>query len=208
MSRIPRLRRTPSPALVLSLVALMVAMSGTSVADPVRSAAAKLVGSKQIKKNAITSKHVKNGSLTAKDFKNGQLPQGKQGPAGPAGPRGLPGPAGPAGPSRPANQADRAPFAQVTADGDIELGRGVVSVKHEFAGQYEVKFNRTIREECAPLVGGFDADHLSSPAPGGISANDGRGFGIGAPSDTVSVNTRKSNGELADRGFVVQVLCP
>jgi hypothetical protein len=83
------MRHKPSPALVVSLLALIVAMGGTSYA------AIKLpknsVGAAQLKKNAVTSAKVKNGSLLKSDFKSGQLP------AGPQGPQGLQGPAGPAG---------------------------------------------------------------------------------------------------------------
>jgi hypothetical protein len=83
------MRHKPSPALVVSLLALIVAMGGTSYA------AIKLpknsVGAAQLKKNAVTSAKVKNGSLLKTDFKSGQLP------AGPQGPQGLQGPAGPAG---------------------------------------------------------------------------------------------------------------
>jgi hypothetical protein len=44
------------------------------------------VGSKQLKKNAVTAVKVKDGSLLGADFAPGQLPAGATGPAGPAGP--------------------------------------------------------------------------------------------------------------------------
>src|SRR3954471_4455337 len=93
-----RLRR-PSPAMVVALVALFVAMGGTSYAAfklPKNS-----VGSKQIKANAVNSGKVANGSLLKRDFKAGQLPAGRRGPKGDAclasdpnciGPRGDTGP--------------------------------------------------------------------------------------------------------------------
>jgi hypothetical protein len=52
------------------------------------------VGSKQLKKNAVTAVKVKDGSLLGADFAPGQLPAG---PAGAAGAKGATGPAGPAG---------------------------------------------------------------------------------------------------------------
>jgi hypothetical protein len=58
-----RLRR-PSPALVISIVALIAALGGTSYAAftlPKNS-----VGTKQLKKNAVTTKKIKNGAVTAK----------------------------------------------------------------------------------------------------------------------------------------------
>jgi hypothetical protein len=55
--------RKPSPALVISLIALFVALGGTSyaaVALPKNS-----VGTMQLKKNAVTSKKIKNHAVTA-----------------------------------------------------------------------------------------------------------------------------------------------
>jgi hypothetical protein len=76
-----RLRR-PTPATVIALVALFVALGGTGYA------ALKLpknsVGTAQLKNNAVTGAKVKNGSLTAGDF-GGTLPAGVQGPVGPKG---------------------------------------------------------------------------------------------------------------------------
>ena len=99
--RLPALRR-PSPSMAVSVMALVVASTGTSYA-------AGLIGSDDIKNNSIQSSDVKdrtlkgrdvkgnsigsnkirNGSLKSRDFKAGQLPQGATGPAGPAGPAGV-----------------------------------------------------------------------------------------------------------------------
>lgn len=68
-----RKSRRPGPALIISVIALVMAMGGSSVAqDVVAEISAKIKG-KQIAKNAITSKKVKNGSLKAKDIKSGQV---------------------------------------------------------------------------------------------------------------------------------------
>jgi hypothetical protein len=100
-----RLHR-PSPSMVVALAALTVALGGTSYA------AVKLpknsVGSKQIKKNAVTGAKVKDHSLFANDFAAGQLPRG------PKGDTGAPGPAGVAGP-----QGAAIAYAHVNADGSI-----------------------------------------------------------------------------------------
>jgi hypothetical protein len=83
---------SPSPAIVVSLVALTVALGGTSYA------AIKLpknsVGSKQLKNNAVTGAKVRDSSLFANDFAAGQIPKGPQGdPGAPGsqGPQGLQG---------------------------------------------------------------------------------------------------------------------
>lgn len=86
----PRRRlRLPSPSMMVALIALFVALGGTSYA--VTKLPNNSVGTAQLKNNAVTAAKVKNGSLLAADFKAGQLPAGQQGPPGPAGP------AGPAG---------------------------------------------------------------------------------------------------------------
>ena len=84
--------RPPSPATGISLLALFVALGGTSYAAvtlPRNS-----VGTKQIQRSAVTSTKVKDRSLLAKDFMPGQLPAGARGPQGAAGPQGPQGPQG------------------------------------------------------------------------------------------------------------------
>ena len=71
--------RRPSPALVISVVALFVALGGTgyaAIALPKNS-----VGAKQIKRNAVTSKKVKNRSLKAGDLAAGVIPPAFSGSA-------------------------------------------------------------------------------------------------------------------------------
>jgi hypothetical protein len=82
-----RIRR-PSPATVISIVALVVALGGTSYA------ALKLpknsVGTAQLKANAVTGGKVKDGSLSLKDI-GGALPGGAKGEKGDKGDAGSPG---------------------------------------------------------------------------------------------------------------------
>jgi hypothetical protein len=64
-------RRRPSAALIVSMLALVVALGGTAYAAvqlPKNS-----VGSAQIKKDAVRSPEVKNRSLKAKDLRTGEL---------------------------------------------------------------------------------------------------------------------------------------
>jgi hypothetical protein len=92
--RLPALRR-PSPSMAVSVMALVVASTGTSYATG-------LIGSADVRNNSLTTMDVKdrtlkgrdikndvigsnkirNGSLKSKDFKAGQVPAGPQGPAG------------------------------------------------------------------------------------------------------------------------------
>ena len=101
------LRHRPSPAMVVACLALLVALTGTSVAA-VQALAPNSVGTAQLRANAVTNAKlrnnavtgakVRNRSLSAADFASGSLPAGPQGPAGAAGPAGPAGPAGTIGP--------------------------------------------------------------------------------------------------------------
>lgn len=93
----------PSPALAVAILALVVALGGTSYAAV--SLAKNSVLSKHIKNgqvkgvdmatDAVTAAKVKDGSLAAKDFAAGQLPAGPVGPVGPQGIQGIQGIPGP-----------------------------------------------------------------------------------------------------------------
>src|SRR5262249_15786041 len=84
-----------SPSMAVALVALVVALGGTSYA------AIKLprnsVGNPQIRRSAVTGAKVQDGSLFANDFPAGQIPKGPQGDTGPQGAPGATGAQGPAG---------------------------------------------------------------------------------------------------------------
>jgi hypothetical protein len=56
----------PTPALAVALLALVVALTGTSYA-------AVHIGSSQIKNNSVKGKDVKDGNLTGKDVRDGAL---------------------------------------------------------------------------------------------------------------------------------------
>lgn len=103
----------PSAGLVVSIIALIVALGGTSYAAV--NLPANTVGNKQLRngavtapkiaRNAVRSSQVKDGSLLAGDFAPGQLKSGLAGPAGPKGEPGSPGPTGPKGdPGQPGPQ--------------------------------------------------------------------------------------------------------
>jgi len=92
--------RHPSPAMIVAIIALSVALTGGSHAA-VTKLKRNSVGSAQLRPNAVSSNKVKDGSLLAKDFKAGQLPAGPKGDAGAAGPAGPAGPQGPQGEQGP-----------------------------------------------------------------------------------------------------------
>jgi len=92
--RLPSLRR-PSPSMAVSVMALVVASTGTSYAagligsDDIRNGSIqsqdikdRTIKGRDIKNDVIGSNKIRNGSLKSRDFKEGQLPAGAQGPAG------------------------------------------------------------------------------------------------------------------------------
>src|SRR3954470_19644132 len=68
--------RRPSPALVISIVALVMSCGGTAAA-----ARFLITSSKQIKNGAVTGADVRDGSLTARDLAAGALPRATDGGA-------------------------------------------------------------------------------------------------------------------------------
>jgi hypothetical protein len=141
-----RLRR-PSPALIVAIVAVAAASTGSAVAA-----------------GQITSKQIKNGTIELKDiskstraaFKGRSGPQGPMGPvgakgdsgpSGPTGPRGTTGPAGPAGTARA--------YAQVLADGSVNLARSknvtAANVSRLREGVYCIKLGFTSRNVVATM---------------------------------------------------------
>lgn len=71
MDRDRRPRWLPSPAMIVALVALFIALGGSSYAAIVLPASS--VGTKQLKKNAVTAAKVKDDTLTGKDIKESTL---------------------------------------------------------------------------------------------------------------------------------------
>src|SRR5581483_1096589 len=140
-------RFTPrlSPAMVISCIALLVALAGTSAAAVI---ARNSVGTAQLKNsavtnskiasNAVTTAKVKNHSLTRADFANGQIPAGPRGAVGPPGPAGATGARGPTG---PAGSAAAGLWAVVKSDGTLVHQSGVTSVSRTSTGRYTVTFS-------------------------------------------------------------------
>lgn len=83
-----------SPAMIVALLALFVAMGGTAIA-----ASSALITGKQIANSSITGADVKNKSLTPKDFKGSV--RGPRGPAGATGATGAKGDKGDPGAPNP-----------------------------------------------------------------------------------------------------------
>jgi hypothetical protein len=134
------MRRRPSPALVVAIVALVVASAGSATAASVL-----ITGSSQVERGSINSGDLANGrgvnvaDLSAQAKKalspkpGPQGPEGERGGQGPAGARGEVGP-----PGQPGADGTARAFAYVNADGTLDQGnsKGVNSVSRPAQGIY------------------------------------------------------------------------
>jgi hypothetical protein len=101
-----RLRARLSFANLVSLIALFVALGGTSYGLATGSIGSReiennSVRSKDIRANEVRSGDVRNFSLLERDFKTGELPAGPRGATGATGPQGATGPTGATGAAFP-----------------------------------------------------------------------------------------------------------
>lgn len=187
MKRIPR----PSPALVISCIALSIALTGVSYAAVV--IPRNSVGTLQLKANAVNSTKVANGTLLRADFKPGQIPAGARGPAGAAGP------AGPAGPAGAAGAAATALWAQLDAAGSLVRNKGAASSQKLGTGDYLVTFNQDVTGCTYQATLGGPTTGLTT---GEVSAAQRTAIAAG-----VRVFTLSSAGANADKAFSLAVFC-
>ena len=120
-----------SPALVVAMLALFVALTGTAIATT-----SALITGRQIANGSITGLDVKNRSLTPRDFRGSvRGPRGLRGLTGSAGPQGAQGAAGAAG-----APGSAVAYARVNADGTVDEANSKnvadANVTHPEAGVY------------------------------------------------------------------------
>jgi hypothetical protein len=162
----------PSPAMIVAFAALIVSLGGTSYAALQLPAAS--VGTKQLKRNAVTSQKVKPGSLLLSDFRSSQRAllvgpeaRGPQGAVGPAGPAGLPGPEG-------AQGLPGGTGAQGPPGADGEDGRTGPTGPTGPAGPANTVVRRQsgITEDTSEIIqcGGADTAGTGRALGGGVSA--------------------------------------
>jgi hypothetical protein len=164
-------RFSASPSMVVAVLALLVSLTGTSIAA-VSQLAPNSVGTPQLKKGAVTSAKVKNRTLTRADFQSGALLRGPRGPGGPAGPIGPAGPAGAAGaagtagPRGPSNaiQAIDIPVTFWTTEftdmRSIALPAGTWVVTATGVANSLAEPGTTEEIECRLLIGGESVDDI------------------------------------------------
>lgn len=186
---------TPSPAMVIACVALLLVLGGTGYA-----------ASQALPRNSVTSVQVKDRSLLARDFKAGQIPRGPRGLAGPAGPAGPQGPAGPAGTGGTA----AIKWALVRADGGIAAQSGGITLAAKpSSGTYILSFGAAVTGKAILASGGYAGDAsdqrgetTAGPCGGGT---EGRTCTVSDTSSSVFVQTRSDGGSPADHSFYIAV---
>src|SRR4051812_13708387 len=179
-----RLHR-PSPAMLVALTALFVALGGTSYAAiklPANSVGSKqikrnAVSSVKIKRNAVTGSKVRDGSLTGADFASGTLLKGDRGPAGPSGAAGTAGATGAPG---------AAGRSALTALQSGETIRGLVGARYENGGTAVLPYSSV----------------ASSPIPASTPLDNAHVVVDGTPDEPANECTGSTTNVTAPAGFV------
>ncbi len=177
-----RFRRfIPSPAMVVALLALFMAMGG--------SAYALVISSGSIRNNTIRSVDVRNGGLLGKDTRRDGL-----------GGRAIKESTLGTVPSAFVAHGS-ARFAVVNAGGQGVRGRGTTSVSRTAEGRYQAIFEADIRG-CGyyATIGGPTA--AAPPDNGQITVS-----GLGSDVRGVDIRTTGANGVEANKPFHLVVLC-
>lgn len=207
-----RFARRPSPALIVACCALFVALGGTSYAVAIGS-----VGSREIRDSSIRSIDVRNKSLHGHDFKRDGVGGGavKEETLDPAKLD-----AARIDASRlDASQVGVVPTARtalnvttpeglalhvrVAADGGRSHTRGVIDVAKAGTGRYTVAFDRDV----ASCVYAATLEGFTNAQPGMAGTGEISVRADGSVSSSVEVQTARSDGTMADRGFHLLVSC-
>ena len=185
--------RRPSPAFVISLVALFIALGGTGYAAV----------SKLLPQNSVGTKQVINGSLQTADLskkaraalkgnRGARGPAGAAGAAGAAGPVGATGPAGAAGAAGPAGPVGATgpagPFPNPLASGQTLRGGWAVQGASGSQARTGISFGFTLSAAPTPHFiasgttppAGCTGGTVAAPtaAPGNLCVFEGSNSGV------------------------------
>jgi hypothetical protein len=179
MSRWAR-RLVPSPAMVVALAALFVAMGG--------SAYALVITGKSIRNGTVTGKDLRNRSITGNDARRDSVGGGsiKESTLGVV-PQSL-------------MAHGSARFAVVNGGGQLVRGRNAQAARTG-QGRYQVILNSDIRG-CAYFATVGDASAAAPPQNSQISVSS-----LGSNVAGVAVRTENANGGEVDRPFHLVVFC-
>jgi hypothetical protein len=178
---------------VIATLALFIALGGTSYA--VTSLPRNSVGQKQIRKNAVGAGELRSSSVRSSEISQRSIrledvslsaQNSLRGQTGPSGPQGSPG----------------VPFtAAVDAAGEVRSATAVNPSTHlaSGGGLYDVKFNRDMTACFAVATISRFSGTTAQPDNGEIVT--------AVTTSGVTVRTRDSNGQPADRPFHLMVSC-
>lgn len=208
-----RRMRRPSAGLMVGLVALFVALGGTSLAATLITGRDVKNGSltgKDIKSGSLTGKQIKSGSLTGTQVKNGSL-TGRQVQASSLGQVPSAANADRLG-GRAAGafeSANRWILVQGTATGATVLAQsGGMSASRLATGQYSIDAGASVsRLPLTATINPTGGTGFVSAAPCGGNANNPGGTNCGGANDNshVLVITQATNGAVADRTFYLTI---
>jgi hypothetical protein len=186
-----RFLRRPSPALVVSFLALFAATGGVSYAVAT-------ITSGDIVNGTIRNRDFKDGTLRGQEFKRDSLGGGAIKEQSLDESKLEPSKLGPVPNAGVAEGLTR--HVVVAVNGTTVRGRGVTSTSQTGAGQYQAIFDRDVRS-CV-YVATLGDETAAAPGRGEISVTSAAGNVNG-----VRVVTRESDGTPANRSFHLLVSC-
>ena len=171
--------RLPSPSMLVAVIALVAALSGSALALPGKGKVnggdikSDSIKSRHIRADSVKSRHIRDGKIRVADVEESLRP--------------VPGPV----------------WAVVNADATapgIVQGKEVVGLERLGEGSYDVRFGRDVGAcsfAATPRAGNTSATAITTALnpPPGLDANE------------VRVSTRDNSGQPVDADFSVQVLC-
>ncbi len=174
MRNLLKLRR-PSPAMIVAIVALIVALTGTAMAGV---ATISKISGKTVKKNSLPGNRIKTNTVTGKQINESTLSQV------------------PAALSLVAGAPQVSAFARVSDAGVVSAGTGVTSVTHSNPGRYCFDLAET------PVTGTASAKNSTSPFRT-VAYLDFPGGGACTAPNTDALVAIETNGAFADASFNV-----
>jgi hypothetical protein len=167
--RLPVSRPKLSYANIVSTICLFLLLGGGAAFAATQHLAKNSVGSRQLRKGAVTP--AKLAPVTRTKL------TGLQGPAGPRGETGATGATGPQGAE---GAAATKLFAQVRVDGTVNSSSSPITVKHVGPGNYLINFGQDVTR-CVAIANQGAVPNFDTPG-----SNTGAAVGYGARADITS----------------------
>jgi hypothetical protein len=196
----------PTPALVVAVAALFVALGGTgyaAVSVTGRNVRDGSLTGRDIRNGSVTSGDIKDGTLRGSDFHSGVLSTGSRGPAGPTGAKGATGPAGPAGAAGSALA-----FGHIAANATADAGatKNIAVVSNPSAGVYCLNYTAGTPTNIVMTIDNSGADPSRARVGGtavaasvATSCPAGADISVATSDDTVP-------GRFANEPFYIAVI--